>query len=218
LNLPTAPSQLRYSTLSNQINPVQVSAQESTWRVFCAIEIPPTVRARITELGQKLREALPDVHASWTKPDNIHLTLKFFGNIKQTQVSKVSEAAARAVATFSPFTIRVEKPGAFPDRGPARVLWIGISDPTGKLFELQHKFDEECELEGFSKEDRTFHPHLTVARLRTPRGARTLSAKHKELEFQPVEVQVSSLILFRSELSPKGSVYSVISKQALREL
>ena len=190
---------------------------EPSWRVFCAIEIPAEVRERLIEHVQKLRQALPDVQASWTKPENIHLTLKFFGNISQQQVVKASDAASRATAGLSPFTMRIEEPGSFPTRGPARVLWIGINDPTGSLIKLQQKFDAECETEGFSREDRAFHPHLTVARLRTPRGARSLSEKHNELRFEPAEVTVSSLILFRSELSPKGSRYSVISKHPLPE-
>lgn len=193
----------------------RVSNPESSWRVFCAIEMPTEVRERVAQHGDQLRRSLPEVQASWTKPENIHLTLKFFGNISQQQAMKASEAASRAIAGMSTFTIRIEEPGSFPARGPARVLWIGIKDPTGKLIKLQLKFDTECETEGFSKEDRAFHPHLTVARLRTPRGARTLSENHNELRFEPAEVTVSSLILFRSELSPKGSRYTIISTHRL---
>ena len=188
---------------------------ESTWRVFCAIEIPEQIRQRIAQHAQQLHEALPDVHASWTKPDNIHLTLKFFGNISQQQVLKASEAAARAVDGLKPFTIHVDVTGSFPPRGPAKVLWIGISDPTGNLIQLQQKFESECEREGFPKEARAFHPHLTVARLRTARGARALAEQHKQLGFEGGAVSVSSLILFRSELSSKGSTYTRISTYRL---
>jgi RNA 2',3'-cyclic 3'-phosphodiesterase len=188
---------------------------ESTWRVFCAIEIPENIRQRIAQHAQQLHQALPDAQASWTKPDNIHLTLKFFGNISQPQVLKVSEAAARAVDGLRPFTIHIEGAGSFPQRGPAKVLWIGISDPTGKLIQLQQKFESECEREGFPKEARAFHPHLTVARLRTARGARAFAEQHKQLGFESWDVSVSSLILFRSELSSKGSTYTRISTHRL---
>jgi 2'-5' RNA ligase len=192
-----------------------VSATESTWRVFCAIEIPAEIRQRISQHAQKLHEALPDVQASWTKADNIHLTLKFFGNISQQQVLKTSEAAARAVNGLGSFTIHVDGAGSFPPRGPAKVLWIGIGDPTGKLIQLQQNFESECEREGFPKEARAFHPHLTVARLRSTRGARTLAEQHKQLGFESGEVPVSSLVLFRSELSSKGSTYTKISTHTL---
>ena len=186
-----------------------------TWRVFCAIEIPENIRQHIARQAQQLHQALPDVQASWTKPDNIHLTLKFFGNISEQQVLKASEAAARAVEGLRSFTIRVEGAGSFPPRGPAKVLWIGISDPTGKLMQLQQQFESECEREGFPKEARAFHPHLTVARLRTARGARALAEQHEQPGFEGEDVSVSSLILFRSELSSKGSTYTRISTHRL---
>ena len=188
-----------------------ISTTEFTWRVFCAIEIPEEVRQRISQHAQQLHDLLPEVQASWTKPDNIHLTLKFFGNITQQQVLKASKAAARAVEGFGPFDIKVEGAGSFPPRGPAKVLWIGINDPTGNLIQLQQKLENECEREGFPKEDRPFHPHLTVARLRSSRGARTLADKHKEPGLKSAEIKVSSLIVFRSELSSKGSKYTRIS-------
>ena len=191
------------------------TSTESTWRVFCAIEIPENIRQRISRHAQQLHEALPDVQASWTKPDNIHLTLKFFGNISQQQVLKASEAAARAVDGLGSFTIQVEGAGSFPPRGPAKVLWMGISDPISKLVQLQQTFESECEQEGFPKEARAFHPHLTVARLRTTRGARALAEQHKQLGFAGGMVSVSSLILFRSELSSKGSTYTKISTHRL---
>ena len=192
-----------------------LSSNESTLRVFCAIEIPENIRQRISQHAQQLREALPDVQASWTKPDNIHLTLKFFGSISQSDVVKASQAAARTIEGSSPFTIEIVGAGSFPSRGPARVLWIGIDDPTGSLSHLQQKLDIECEQAGFPKEDRAFHPHLTVARLRSPRGARALADKHKALGFHAAELEVSSLILFRSQLSSKGSTYSRISSHRL---
>ena len=182
------------------------------WRVFCAIDIPQEVRQQISDHAHRLRELSPDAQASWTKVDNIHLTLKFFGSLSPPTVSSVSDAASQTVAGFAPFKIRIEGPGAFPLRGPAKVLWIGINDPTGQLIELQRKFETECEQRGFAKEERAFHPHLTLARLRSTRGARSLAEKHKGLVFQAAEVNVSSLIVFRSELSSKGSRYSVISE------
>jgi RNA 2',3'-cyclic 3'-phosphodiesterase len=187
------------------------------WRVFCAIEVPQEVRQQISDHAHRLRELLPDAQASWTKLDNIHLTLKFFGSLPPPKVSSVSDAASQTVTDFAPFKIRIEGTGAFPSRGPAKVLWIGINDQSGHLSELQRKFDIECEERGFAKEDRAFHPHLTLARLRSPRGARSLAEKHKELVFPAAEVNVSSLMVFRSEFSSKGSRYTAISEHFLNE-
>jgi len=192
-----------------------ISSTESTWRVFCAIEIPEQIRQGISQHAQQLHNALPDIQASWTKPDNIHLTLKFFGNISQQQVLEVSAAASRTVEGFQPFQFRIEGAGAFPERGPARVLWIGINDSMGQLVELQRKLDDECQREGFEREARTFNPHLTLARLRSPRGARALADKHKQIKFEPADIEVKRLVVFRSQLTPKGSRYSIISEHPL---
>ena len=191
------------------------TSTETTWRVFGAIEIPAEIRERISEHSQQLHTAQPDVQASWTKPDNIHLTLKFFGNISQQQVLQVSVAASRTVEGFEPFQLRIDGAGAFPERGPARVLWIGINDSKGQLAALQRKFDDECQREGFEREARAFNPHLTVARLRSPRGARALADKHKQIRFEPADIEVNRLVVFRSQLSPKGSRYSIISEHPL---
>ena len=188
---------------------------ETTWRVFCAIEIPEQIRQRISQHGQQLHQALPDVQVSWTKPENIHLTLKFFGNISQERVLQLSAAASRAVEGFDPFAVRIEGVGAFPTRGPARVLWIGVNDSTGMLAKLQRKLDDECEREDFEREARAFNPHFTVARMRSPRGARALADKHNQIGFEPVDIEVNRLVVFRSQLSPKGSRYSIISEHPL---
>jgi 2'-5' RNA ligase len=92
------------------------------------------------------------------------------------------------------------------------VLWIGVSDPSGNLSALQQRLEDEYAIEGFEKEDRVFRPHLTIARLRRPEGARRLADAHLQMEFRPSEITLSELIVFRSELSSKGSKYSAISR------
>src|SRR6185295_982766 len=107
--------------------------KDKDWRVFCAVELPEAFRQRITRHIVRLKEAAPDAQASWSRTDNIHLTLKFLGDIPQTTVEKLSEAASRAVEGVGPFTIRLEQTGAFPPHGSPRVLWIGVKDSEGKL-------------------------------------------------------------------------------------
>ncbi len=95
------------------------------------------------------------------------------------------------------------------------MLWIGVEDHTGRLAELQTKLEDECERIGFKKEARAFSPHLTIARLRKPQGARGLALAHKEMGFEPAKMLVLELLVIRSELSSKGSKYTVISRHAL---
>jgi 2'-5' RNA ligase len=186
-----------------------------TWRVFCAIELPSLVLEKISEHITRLRTAAPDSPASWSRPQNVHLTLKFLGEIAASRVGDLSEAAAAAVAGFSPFEILIKDAGSFPKHGTPRIFWIGIDDYSGKLAQLQAKLEDECLRLGFAKEARTFNPHLTIARGRKPQGARALAAAHKKMGFASTEVSVNELTVIRSELGSNGSNYTTISRHVL---
>ena len=181
------------------------------WRTFCAVELHDNVRERLREHIRRLREAVPEAVASWTRVENIHLTLKFFGNVDVDRISVISEAAARAVKEFSPFRIGIAQTGVFP-----KVLWIGVSDPSGKLASLQRQLENECARAGFEKEDRAYRPHLTIARLRKP--SRRLVDTHLQMKFETIEIEVKELVVFRSELSSKGSKYTALFRQDLQIL
>jgi len=189
--------------------------QHEQWRVFCAIDLPEDVRERLMAYTLSLRKAVPEAQASWSRPCNIHLTVKFLGEIPQSRVEGLSRAAARATSGLESFAISVEKTGVFPTNGAPRVLWIGIEDLKGKLDGLHRRLEDECAKAGLKKEARPFHPHLTLARLRQPRHARTLASAHQSMEFEPAEVTVSELLVIRSELSSAGSKYTVISRHPL---
>ena len=183
-----------------------------SWRVFCAVELPAEVRARLEDHVRRLRKEVPDAAASWSRVENIHLTLKFFGNVEVKQIEKISAAAERAVSQFSTFQIGVGETGVFPKPSRPQVLWIGVSDPSGQLSALQSKFENECAAEGFEKENRAYRPHLTIARLRKPEGARSLADAHLKLPFEMIQIDLTELVIFRSELSSKGSRYTPISE------
>src|ERR1051326_4100018 len=109
------------------------------WRVFCAFELPESLRARIKEHAQRVREAVSDAAASWSRPENIHLTMKFFGNVDQAKTPLISEALARVAKEFSPVEIAVGGTGVFPRPSRPQVLWIGIDDRTDALAKLQKR-------------------------------------------------------------------------------
>lgn len=192
----------------------RVTEQEH-WRVFCAINLPLVIREMVMAHSLRLRKSVPEAQASWSRPDNIHLTLKFLGEIPQTRVEELSRAAANAATDQGSFPISVHGSGVFPTHGQPRVLWIGIEDLKGKLGEVYRRLEDECAKVGFKKEERPFHPHLTVARLRKPQHARTLADAHKAMEFEPAEWTVSELLVIRSELSSNGSKYTNVSRHLL---
>jgi len=188
---------------------------KENWRVFVAIELPADIRHRVARHIAYLREEFPSVRATWNREENLHLTLKFLGDIRVTDVEGLSRAAENSARIFHSFELSVEGCGAFPPRGTPRVLWIGIDDPTGGLNELYRALEDNCFGEGFPREPRPFNPHLTIARLRQPHGARHLAEIHKQRDFEKMGFAVDQLTVIRSELSSEGSRYTALSRHVL---
>ncbi|MEK6337372.1 MAG: RNA 2',3'-cyclic phosphodiesterase [Acidobacteriota bacterium] len=189
-------------------------APEESWRLFIALAIPANVRAKLKAHIDRLRESCPEVSASWSREENLHLTLKFLGETSVAKVESLSQAAALAAGALEPFEIVVKGLGSFPPRGQPRVLWVGIEDPSGGLGQLHQRLEDQCSQAGFAREQRPFHPHLTIARLRKPQGSRQLAELHKEIGFEAEMVSTSALVVVRSELRSQGSRHTVISRHS----
>jgi len=185
------------------------------WRTFVAIELSPEIRDQLRAHATQVRETVTEASASWSRTENIHLTLKFFGNIPTNKLPLISDAASRVANEFSPFQIGIGGTGVFPKPSRAQVLWIGVDDSSGRLSTLQQRLEEEFASEGFAKEDRAYRPHLTIARIRRPEGARRLAETHLQMSFKQTRMTVKEFVVFRSELSPKGSRYTAISRHTL---
>ena len=186
--------------------------ESEQWRVFVAIELPSKARRRLVEHIGQLQDSIPEARASWGHQENLHLTLKFLGNIPATNVEALSQAVERTAFSARPFELLVEGCGVFPPHGAPRVLWIGIDDPSGWLDKVYRALEDECAGAGFEREKRPFHPHLTIARVRKPEGSGRLAAVHKEIGFPALPVGVSGLSVFRSELRNEGSKHTVLSR------
>ena len=187
-----------------------------TYRTFVAIELPTILRAKLIEHIAHLRRELPDARASWSREHNLHLTLKFFGNVPVSDIPKLSDAVARAVRGIKPFELTVAGCGAFPPKGRPNVLWMGIEDRQEQLTALYLRIEGECANADFAREERSFHPHLTIARLRKAGYDRQLAEAHKHLEFRPQTFRVSEIVVFKSELLREGSKHTAISRHALQ--
>ena len=189
--------------------------KETEWRIFCAVELPSEIRDRLHDHAARIRETVSEASASWSRPENVHLTLKFFGDVPTQKFPRISEAAERVVKGFESFRIAIGGTGVFPKPSRAQVLWIGVDDSSGRLSALQERLEEEFASEGFAREDRAYRPHLTIARIRKPDGARRLADTHLQMGFKQIEIAVKELVVFRSELSSKGSRYTAISRHEL---
>lgn len=199
------------------MNEAKKRLDDAEWRIFCAVDLPKSARMYLLEHIQKLRGMLPQVQASWSRETNIHLTLKFVGEISPEMVPAFSEAVSRAATNMAPFSVVLEGSGVFPKRRDPRVLWIGISDSGGKLAELHSRLEDESEKAGFLREARAFHPHLTLARLRNQRFAREVVEAHEQIVFEPQTLTIAELLVIRSELDSAGSKYTVVSRPPLRK-
>ena len=186
-----------------------------TYRTFIAIEIPHEIRARVAAHITRLRRALPDVAASWNREDNLHLTLKFLGSVPVAKIEELSDAVGAFTAQLEPFQLTLAGCGAFPARGKPNVLWIGIEDPHAILTRLHQALEDNCSKVGFTREARAFHPHLTIARLRRPQGARELADLHRSLAFPAMPFEVSEVIVFRSELLKAGARHTALFRHQL---
>src|SRR3989338_2661620 len=140
----------------------------NTIRAFIAVEIDPETRQKISELISKLKKSNSDV--KWITEDQMHLTLKFLGNIDNSKVQDISNALSSISNNFKSFAITLSGIGAFPNLNHPRVIWLGIDKGMDALKNLSERIENEMEKLGFEKENRGFTPHLTLGRLRSSKN------------------------------------------------
>jgi 2'-5' RNA ligase len=173
-------------------------------RAFIAIDLPERLRAALAEAQEVFRSACHD--ARWTRPEGIHLTLKFLGEISDAQTKQVVEALAQ-IGPFEPFFVEAKGFGFFPQVHRPRVFWAGVEAPPA-LAELAARVESRMEKIGFAREDRAFNPHLTLARFQVPRPQPALEAAVAARATDLLgKFEASEFFLFESKLSPQGAQY-----------
>jgi 2'-5' RNA ligase len=189
-------------------------------RCFVAIELPEEAKRGLTKLKKELER---DEHkfVRWVDPGAIHLTLKFLGNVSAKRVSEITEAMGRAAHGVSRFHLEISGLGAFPSLRQARVLWVGIDGDVSKLSRLQENVDSALTALGFPKEERSFVPHLTLARIKqgaSPLERRDFGELARASSFEDkYNVEVEAISLMRSQLTPAGAVYTRLSVVGLSQ-
>ena len=178
-------------------------------RSFLAIELPKLILKKIEEVQRDLRSTRADVR--WVNPEKIHLTLKFFGNIEESRIDPIFKSIEEPIRNTPPYSIEVKGVGAFPQLRNPRVIWIGLVNGKEILTSFQKQIETQLEKIGFQTENRPFHPHLTLGRMKSSRGKEEMVGrmeKHREEEFG--DFQVERVILFKSDLKPSGPVYTLL--------
>ncbi len=186
-------------------------------RLFTAIELPPAVRELAAQHAVHLRTAVPSAKVSWEKPEKFHLTLKFFGETEESLLEPLITVCNAVASRIKPFAIEVGNPGAFFKKRKPQVLWLGVSDSEGALAGLYAAIERECEGVGLVRDSRRFHPHLTIARIRQPKGATDLARLHLSLGFAPISFLVNEFVLIKSNPGSTGSSYTTLSHHNFRQ-
>ncbi|GAB4363395.1 MAG: RNA 2',3'-cyclic phosphodiesterase [Deltaproteobacteria bacterium] len=178
-------------------------------RLFIGIGLPGRCREAIAEAVSSVRERGDGI--SWTRAENLHLTLKFLGEVAEDRVEGLAEGMARAAGDVRPFDLVLEGVGGFPSIDFPRILWVGIREPLDPVRKLHQNMENVLSGAGFPREGRIFHPHVTVARVRKrlPRGrSERIAAALAGRRFGIVHAE--SYRLYESRLSPAGAVYAVV--------
>jgi 2'-5' RNA ligase len=164
-------------------------------RLFAALPIPEPARSEVAGLLQKLRQG--DWPVRWVHEDNIHLTLKFFGEVPPGRLDVIAEALGFAVSGTGPLALGLTEPGVFPNLRRPRVVWVGLSAPPA-LELLQDRLERRSEAIGFAPEGGPYHPHLTLGRVRE--GYRLPAGALEQLRtgYRPVAFMVEQLVLYES--------------------
>lgn len=179
-------------------------------RSFVAILLNDEVRAALAREIDRLRPLAPRV--GWVAPPNLHLTLKFLGEILPDELERVQEGLVEAVAGTSPFSLLFHGLGAFPGLARPRVLWVGVTDGSQAAQALQSRVEAALARRGFAGETRPYAPHLTIGRVREPRGlARLQEAMARDARMEFGRLEARALSLMRSDLSPGGARYSELA-------
>jgi 2'-5' RNA ligase len=184
-------------------------------RSFVAIELPDDARRALAALQRDLKaQASPDA-VRWSRPESIHLTLQFLGDVAPGQIEKIVSALHEVCADPSPFAFELAGVGVFPNPNRPRVVWVGVIEPSGVLLALQKGVNQALAPLGFPPEERRFTPHLTLgraARRASRQELAELGAMVARSEVGSVgRVVADHISLMKSDLRPGGAVYTPLA-------
>ncbi|MFP4040145.1 MAG: RNA 2',3'-cyclic phosphodiesterase [Desulfosudaceae bacterium] len=180
-------------------------------RTFLAFDLPPEATRRVAEIQRDL--AGHGLKMKWVRPENVHLTIKFLGNVPVAELEKVAEAAADIAGRAAPMSLRLKGLGVFPGIKRPNVLWTGLTGDNRSLIEFHDLLEAALAEAGFEKDRRAFKAHLTIARIKSPVDPRLLAEAMEVCgQFPETELPARQLTLYKSELRPSGAVYTVLQQ------
>ena len=184
--------------------------------MFIAVEIEEGIRKKLVDAQHRLMKVGANI--KWVEPENIHLTVKFLGNVDPQLTVKICEVIERATKGFAPFAVEVVGLGAFPPKGAPRVVWAGVTDETSRLLKIHDALNSGLVPLGIPYEKRNFHAHITLGRVRSPKKADLIREELRLLSEERFgSIVVEALTLFASELTERGPVYTPLAVVSLQD-
>jgi len=180
--------------------------ERDTIRTFICIEVPRAIKERIESLQRSLRRN--NAQISWVKPSNIHLTIKFLGDVPLSKIESLCDSVERAANGLNEFDIEVSTAGCFPSARSPRVLWVGLGNMPDGLKQLHANVESELARAGFPREQKRFSPHLTIGRVRGSQNAAQTAEDLIAQGFAQETFRATEVIVMRSELNSSGSIYT----------
>src|SRR5262245_38393140 len=189
----------------------------SRLRTFIAVALDAAVHARVVALQEALGRSGAEV--KWVESDNVHVTLLFLGEVDDRAINDVCRAVTECCAERSGFVLGVGTVGAFPNLRRPRTLWVGVTEGLQELVALHDALEEVLlELGCYRREDRAYTPHITLGRIRSERtDDRLVQVLTKNTGWQGGQMPVREVLVMSSELTPKGPIYSVLSRAKLKQ-
>lgn len=179
-------------------------------RTFLAIDLPEEIKVQIENVQSRLKASVKGIR--WARPEGIHLTLKFFGNISENKIADISSVVEKNTVDIRPLSLKVSTLGTFPNLKSPRVLWLGIGGSVEKLSDLQKEIEKDLESIGFQRGNRAFRAHLTLGRIKSPKNVKGLSEIMKNEEiYDAGSFCAGGLTLLKSDLTPQGAIYTKLA-------
>ncbi len=192
----------------------------SLLRAFLASELSPSLQDSIHRATANLRETLGDGLIRWVPAHNIHLTLKFLGDVSPSSLDLIKQMLVTEASQFPPFDVQVEGLGCYPNPRRPRVLWVGLKAPP-ELGSLQRAIEAASARLGYESEERDFSPHLTIGRVRQNASSADVHKIRTAMEGCHIgllgSAHVDAVHLFKSELRPEGSIYTKLFSAPLQK-
>lgn len=180
-------------------------------RAFIAISFPPDIYIRLEQVSQQLKERMPKSPVRWIPVRNIHLTIKFLGNVSMANLEALKSVMVSEARRHTSFELSLGELGAFPSANRPRVLWVGIKAPL-EMKTLQQGVETETDRLGYAREERPFSPHLTMGRVvrnASPEQARQIGEVVQNMKVGFLgAARVTEIHLYRSDLQPGGASYT----------